>query len=54
MRTLQVVGNEHGIYLNAQSDCVERAITDYLLTARVPEQDQICAYETAKDFQAVP
>ena len=54
MRTLQVVGNEHGIYLNAQSDCVERAITDYLLTARVPEQDQVCAYETAKDLQSVP
>ena len=54
MRTLQVVGQEHGIYLNAQSDCVEVAVTDYLLTARVPEQDQVCAYETAKDLQAVP
>lgn len=54
MRTLQVVGNEHGIYLNAQSNCVESAVTDYLLTARVPEQDQVCAYEPAKDLQAVP
>lgn len=54
MRTLQVVGNEHGIYLNAQSNCVESAVTDYLLTARVPEQDQVCAYEPAKDLQALP
>lgn len=54
MRTLQVVGNEHGIYLNAQSNCVESAVTDYLLTARVPEQDQVCAFDPAKDLQAVP
>ena len=54
MRTLQVVGNEHGIYLNAQSNCVESAVTDYLLTASVPAQDQICAYETTQGLQAVP
>lgn len=54
MRTVQVVGNEHGIYLNAQSECVEAAVTDYLLSAEVPAHDLICAYEPAQELQAVP
>ena len=39
MRRLHVVGNEHGIYTNAQSSCVEEAVSRYLLTGTVPPTD---------------
>ena len=46
MRTLQVVGNEHGIYTNAQTACVEKAVSRYLLTASVPPRDLSALCET--------
>jgi pimeloyl-ACP methyl ester carboxylesterase len=54
MRTLQVVGNEHGIYTNAQSPCVEAAVSRYLLTGRVPTTDLSCRYVRPTQQQAFP
>ena len=36
MRTLQVVGNEHGTYTNVESSCMEEDVSDYLLKGTVP------------------
>ena len=54
MRTLQVVGNEHGIFTNAQSPCVEEAVSRYLLTAKVPPRDLICPYVKPAKQQSFP
>ena len=52
MRRLQVVGNEHGIYTNAQSSCVEEAVSRYLLTGMVPTTDLSCPYVKPAKQQA--
>ena len=54
MRTLQVVGNEHGIYTNAQTPCVETAVSSYLLTASVPPIDLSCPYVKPAEQQSFP
>ena len=54
MRSLQVVGSEHGIYANAQSSCVEEAVSRYLLTGRVPPTDLSCPYRKPAKQQAFP
>ena len=54
MRTLQVVGNEHGIYTNAQTACVEKAVSRYLLTASVPPRDLSCPYVKPAEQQSFP
>ena len=54
MRTLQVVGNEHGIYTNAQSSCMEEAVSDYLLTGAVPPTDLSCPYVKPAKQQPFP
>ena len=54
MRTLQVVGNEHGIYTNAQSSCVEEAVSRYLLTGAVPPTDLSCPYVKPAKQQPFP
>ena len=54
MRTLQVVGNEHGIYTNAQSACVEDAVSRYLLTGAVPPRDLSCPYVKPTKQQSFP
>ena len=54
MRTLQVVGSEHGIYTNAQSSCVEEAVSRYLLTGTVPPTDLSCPYVQPTQQQAFP
>ena len=54
MRTLQVVGNEHGIYTNAQSSCVEEAVSHYLLTGMVPPTDLSCPFLKPAKQQAFP
>lgn len=45
MRTLTVVGNEHGLFTNVQSACLDNAVVRYLETAEVPATDQVCPYE---------
>ena len=52
MRRLQVVGSEHGIYTNAQSSCVEEAVSRYLLTGMVPSTDLSCPYVQPTQQQA--
>ena len=54
MRTLQVVGNEHGIYTNAQSSCMEEAVSGYLLTGAVPPTDLSCPYVKPAKQQPFP
>ena len=54
MRLLQVVGNEHGIFTNAQSPCVEEAVSRYLLTAKVPPRDLSCPYVKPAKQQSFP
>ncbi len=54
MRSLQVVGSEHGIYTNAQSSCVEEAVSGFLLTGRVPPTDLSCPYVKPAKQQAFP
>jgi len=54
MRTLQVVGNEHGIYTNAQSSCMEEAVSDYLLTGAVPPTDLSCPHVMPAQQQPLP
>ena len=54
MRTLQVVGNEHGIYTNAQSSCMEEAVSRYLLTGAVPPTDLSCPYVKPAKQQPFP
>ena len=54
MRSLQVVGSEHGIYTNAQSSCVEEAVSRYLLTGTVPPTDLSCPYVKPAKQQSFP
>jgi len=54
MRTLQVVGNEHGTYTNVQSSCLEKAISRYLLTGMVPPTDLSCPYVKPAKQQSFP
>ena len=54
MRTLQVVGNEHGIYTNVQSSCMEEAVSGYLLTGAVPPTDLSCPYVIPAKQQPFP
>ena len=54
MRTLQVVGSEHGIYTNAQSSCVEAAVSRYLLTGRLPPTDLSCPHVMPAQLQPFP
>ena len=54
MRTLQVVGNEHGIYTNVQSSCMEEAVSGYLLTGAVPPTDLSCPYVKPAKQQSFP
>ena len=54
MRTIQVVGNEHGIYTNAQSSCVEAAVSRYLLTGRLPPTDLSCPHVMPAQQQPFP
>lgn len=54
MRTLQVVGNEHGTYTNVQSSCLEKAISRYLLTGMVPPTDLSCPYVKPTKQQSFP
>jgi len=54
MRTLQVVGNEHGIYTNAQSSCMEEDVSDYVLKGTVPPTDLSCPYVKPAKQQSFP
>ena len=54
MRSLQVVGSEHGVYTNAQSSCVEAAVSRYLLTGTVPPTDLSCPYVKPAKQQPFP
>ncbi len=54
MRTLTVVGNEHGVFTNVQSACVDDAVATYLETAEVPAVDQICPYVRPSKLQSMP
>ena len=46
--------SEHGIYTNAQSSCVEGAVSDYLLTGAVPPTDLSCPYVKPAKQQSFP
>ena len=54
MRSLQFVGNEHGVYINAQSFCVEAAVSRYLLTGTVPPTDLSFPYLKPAKQQTFP
>jgi len=54
MRTVQSVGSQHGTVIGVQSDCVRSAVSEYLLSAKVPSLDVACPYKAPKveqDFQ---
>ena len=54
MRTLTVAGNEHGVFTNVQSACVDDAVVRYLETAEVPATDQVCPYVKPVTLQSMP
>ena len=54
MRALQLVGSEHGTHTNAQSSCVEAAVSRYLLMGRVPPIDLSCLYVKPAKQQPFP
>ena len=54
MRALQMVGSEHGTCTNAQSSCVEAAVSRYLLMGRVPPIDLSSLYVKPAKQQPFP
>ena len=51
MRMVTVVGNEHGLFTNVQSSCLDDPVVDYLLTAQLPQTDLTCDYQAPVESQ---